>query len=223
MRSPVRIIAGVAMASLVALRPGASGGMPPLVEGLRAERAADRRQAEEELLARRRRTVAGLVELLRDRDVLANRRAVAQSAIYLLGEMRAVEAVPALVDIVAYPAGVSGPEGHRMFEVPPAPRLWWREPPERSPATALIKIGHPCLPAVVEKLRQTGSLTEMKACLDVLYRLLERERALDELQTALDAAETEDERAGLRRAVEWMRTAGETPPFPPEGIGDGRG
>ncbi|MFO7956922.1 MAG: hypothetical protein R6X33_07455 [Candidatus Brocadiia bacterium] len=191
-----------------------------MVDKLRAERAAERRQAEQDLLARRRETVAGLVELLRDRDVLANRRGTAQSAIYLLGEMRAVEAVPALVDIVAYPEGGFGPEGHRLFEVPPAPRLWWREPPERGPASALNKIGHPCLPAVVEKLGQTGSLTEMKACLNVLYRLLGRERALEELQTALDAAETEDERARLGRAVQWMRRAGEMPPLPPEGLGD---
>ncbi|MFW6119230.1 MAG: hypothetical protein ACOC7S_02750, partial [Planctomycetota bacterium] len=91
----------MAMASLIALLLGAGAGMLRLAEGLRAERAAERRQAEQDLLARRRQTVAGLAALLRDRDVLANRRGTAHSAIYLLGEMRAVEAVPALVDIVA--------------------------------------------------------------------------------------------------------------------------
>jgi HEAT repeat protein len=90
---------------------------------------------------------------------------------YLLGEFRAIEAVPVLSqDLVDEP----GPKNTLRTDRYTAP-VW----------TALVRIGRPAVPAMIENIEASDDRILRKKSLDVLYHVLGGKRRVLELLTKL--------------------------------------
>ncbi len=154
----------------------------------------------EDVLAAHGERVRALVDVVEDKDLLWNKPSTVMAAVELLGEMRAVEAAEPLAAIIGYPdvRPPGGPPFRRFIHKTPWPVPWWSAPEEGSIAEALIKIGRPCLPAVLKKLGETSNPVETEPCLKVLFLLTGRDGA----ESALKGAGAGKEDPG---ATAWRR------------------
>jgi len=128
--------------------------------------------AKEEILAERKALVQSLIDILESEEYEPGKDFALQAAMEILGEMRAVEAVPLLAANIGFPhvlaSGVEPVAGMTVLQV----YMFGNTPLERMPAVhALVKIGEPAIPKVLAKLAQTGDSTESKHCLRVLLEL----------------------------------------------------
>jgi len=160
---------------------------PTPIERLLSKDGQEIYAARNELLAAKKDLIAKLIDIIKEKENLLNNQPSVRAAIFILGEMRAVEAIDVLVDQIGFPriyegeAGIVGLEGGTMFhrglknigKVYPA-------------AGALIKIGEPCLDAVVTKLASTVGIFEPKACLGVLVGLRGRDSTAEMLKAAIE-------------------------------------
>jgi len=168
-------------------------------------------QARSELLSARKAQVAGLIEIVEDKNWHGYEQATVQAAIQILGEWRAVEAIDALVGIIGYPEvrAVGRPPSRGYVSAATGwPKLLWEETSESSPAEALVKIGEPCLPSILRKISQTDNYTELKQSLKVLYFLRGRHGAESALKAAgagVDGAPA----ARLAKALHMLKEAPE--------------
>jgi hypothetical protein len=175
-------------------------GMPLAAQSAPAEPAATRllsqdgaviHEAKTELLAARAKLIADLSAIIRDHENQLWRRASVHAAILILGEMRAPEAAEVLASYIAFPQQLP-PAGRRPVVISAGSTTHWPA------AEALIKIGMPCVPALLDKLAQTDNTDEGEACLAVLHALRERDSVWELLEKAI-ARETD---AGRRFRLE---------------------
>jgi len=146
------------------------------LEKLLSQDGSQIRAEREGLVAARKELVGRLIEITANVENRVKKPASVHSAIFVLGEMRAVEAIEVLVGHIGFPlvrepcppwypargAGMGQSYGHL------------REAGRAYPAAAaLIKIGEPCLEAVTEKLGSTDDVVHEHACLAVLVGLRE--------------------------------------------------
>ncbi len=95
------------------------------------------------------------------------------AAAYLLGEFRAIKAVPVLSRALADEPGRKLISDTSRYDVP----VW----------TALVKIGRPAVPAMIENVKNSDNKILRKKSLDVLIHALGGKRRITELLTKLKA------------------------------------
>ena len=167
----------------------------PAIERLLSGDVQEIRKVRDELLADRADLIARLVSIIQDEDNLRTRYVSVSAAMFILGEMRATEAVEPLVKHIAFPWVV--PPGGEPRPGPPlgssVVRPWWRAQETHPAVEALVKIGEPCLPEVLNKLASTGGGSEEASCLCLLVGLRERDVVAEILKDAIEK-ETDTER-----------------------------
>ena len=183
--------------------------LPPDVTGLKGDKEDIREAAAQRIRARRAQTVTGLVALARE-DVKPHVWKMGNAEFFeypwhdakhlatlLLGDLRAQEAVPVLLDNLTYrnPRSLitGGREGPGRAEGPG----WY-------PAVAsLIKIGMPPVGPVLEKLGgYNGNCLGRRLCLVVIKEILSPRLAKARLEIAIEEAKDETARANLKAALQ---------------------
>ncbi len=142
------------------------------VKRLLADAPGTRKKAQNELLAARSKLISDLSKIVDDKNIQIKRTDSVLKAMFILGEMRAVEAVDVLVANIAFPdnlppdttfrrnvtVGLSGTIRTRPFRTCRA-------------VEALTKIGQPCIKAIINELATTDGMSERYACIRVLIEL----------------------------------------------------
>jgi hypothetical protein len=165
------------------------------VDRVRSKAAKVRQAAAEELLAERQRTLKALLviaeapgakpESLED---LCDENSSPNLAISVLGEMRAPEAVPALINRLAFLDKIGGASLTHAFGVAEVPV-----------AVALVKIGKPAEPAILKAIRQKGpSFFNMRVW--ILQEIEGAKMAVALLEDALATEKNEEAKANLAHA-----------------------
>jgi hypothetical protein len=95
-------------------------------------------------------------------------------------------------------ASIGGPSG-----------FWWDKPLEGTPQYALLQIGEPCAPALVETIAESDSANTRGACLQVLVQLHDWAEVAALLH---NATVKERDQVRVRRLKEALATLGEMPP-----------
>jgi hypothetical protein len=147
-------------------------------ERLLSQEGGQLEEAQSELLAARAKLIADLSGIIRDHENQRHRTAAVHSAMFILGEMRAPEAAEVLAEYIGFPQVL--PPGRGILVIPGGMGRRWRPAAE-----ALIKIGAPCVPAVVDKLAHTDNSDEGEACLAVLDALRKRDSVSQVLEKAI--------------------------------------
>lgn len=162
------------------------------------------KKAQNELIAARKNLISGLIKIVEQKENRIKKDASVRAAIFVLGEMRAVEAIELLVDNIGFPY-VKEP---------------WSEPRPGPPAGmgtirpglsgiqktypavgALVKIGEPCLCHVIDKLSSTGGVSEQKACLGVLVGLRQRDFMIEILNDTINKETDAEKRDRLQNSL----------------------
>jgi HEAT repeat protein len=160
----------------------AEGPANPKVERLKSKDEKVRLSASEELLAERQKTIHDLLTLIEAKSPtvrwLSDESTTEGLAIRVLGEMRAIEAVPALIK------WATPPEGGYLI-----PNL--EVSPSTTPAArALIKIGKPAEPALLEVVKQSPQKRIWSISLSILQEI-EGPKCLEVILEDAIAKETE--------------------------------
>jgi len=140
--------------------------------------------ARDELVAARKQLIGELIAIIEEKENRIGKQASVRAAMYVLGEMRAVEAIDVLVEYIGFPRvmGVGEPVVTDVSASMLSHNL--KDTREIYPAVdALIKIGEPCLDTVVAKL---GSPVSIRACLAVLVGLRGRDFTVETLTAAIE-------------------------------------
>jgi hypothetical protein len=189
--------------------PAASSAVDRLLSGNAQERAA----AEKELLDARMELVSRLISLAKDVDNQNKRKESVCAAMFVLGEMRAPEAVDMLVSLAAFPkSNVSG-DGYL-----PAPfygmgtteqtykerqyAVFMQCPlKDLAAVQALVKIGEPAVGPIMKKLSITEMDIKRYACLRFLVEVKGLDGAKRLLKEALGKEGDEANRERLQMAI----------------------
>ena len=120
---------------------------------------------------------------------------------FLLGEMRAVEAGEVLAEYIGFPQVLPADVRDLVPE-----RGGFR--PHWLAAEALLKIGRPAISHVMRKLSETDHTTERRACLAVLLALAGREDASAALTSTIKRETDLRKRSRLEQALGVLPRAG---------------
>jgi len=167
--------------------------------------ATTRKKAQNELLAARSNLVSGLIAIVKDKknQLTRPRQDSVARAMFILGEMRAPEAVEILVSNIAFPDTL--PQGaERTPRIVVVHGSTLRSRPLRTmPAVqALAKIGEPCIEATINKLATTYNVAEQDACFRVLIELREPGLASAMLKRAVARETDPKKRERLQNGVD---------------------
>ncbi len=159
-----------------------------------------RPQVVRQMVAQHEALIAGLTELMDEPEDWQRNWDAARAAAFLLGELRATQAVPVLARFVDF--GHRDPVAH-LSEGPAWADYLWRMPAVR----ALVQIGEPCLDAVVQRIGDddpgaTGWLPAY--CVRVLVGLRGVEGAGDMLVRAIMAETDPGRRERLTSALQLL-------------------
>jgi len=174
------------------------------VERLLSKDGQEIYEAQNELLTARKDLIARLINIVKNNENRLKRQASVRAAMFILGEMRAVEAIEALVEHIGFPfvyegepmiVDIEGGMIHRglkgIGKTYPA-------------VSALIKIGEPCLGDVITKLSSTDHLLEEKACLGVLVGLRQRDSVIEMLKDAIKKKTDSKKKDRLQRGLDLL-------------------
>jgi hypothetical protein len=160
-----------------------------------------RAEARRELLHERNSTISQLISAIEEKADRSSNHAFVRDAMTVLGDIRASEAIDVLVRHIAYPRTATIED--RQFTS--AGRISIGD--AGLPAIdALVKIGEPCVDAVIMKIRTTTVANERIACVGVLRRLkvpFMRER-LGAAVAVSNEREGESVREALMLFDEWV-------------------
>lgn len=179
-RSTVLIImaslTGVALALSVAMGDNSKNeekeNMSPIAK-LQSKNASMRDKAVDAFLKDRKNSINDLVALVAQTGGKKYSDETRSAAAYLLGEMRAPEAVPALSRASANPLGPMDSADTSRYDAPIF--------------TALVKIGRPAVPAMIKNLEETDNAILRMRSTVVLYHVLGGKQHLLELLGKLKA------------------------------------
>ena len=195
---------------------GAKARESASIELLQSDCASIRDVAKKRILEERKKMISELVEMIDDAENHTYRPDTVTKSIETLGETRAVDGIDVLVKYIGYPfvmhpdAGEGAiPEGGGRNR-PPVPFRYSAVKFRYPAAKALIHIGTPCIPKVIEKAAETESGHERRVCVAVLRELDPHSRAREAVQKVLD-----QEKNVLRRQhLQWVRNELAKPPEP---------
>jgi hypothetical protein len=159
-----------------------------------------RLQARRELVEDRKALIAQLSSAIQEKAQQTSNEHVVRELMSVLGDIRATEAIDVLVRHIGYPRTAKiddrthdGITGFSFMDSGPA-------------VDALVRIGEPCVDAVIWKIRTTKVREERVACVAVLRRLKSpfmRQRLEKSKKTATEKAEASLDEA-LRLYDEWL-------------------
>ncbi|MHC4260118.1 MAG: HEAT repeat domain-containing protein [Planctomycetota bacterium] len=156
------------------------------LEGLRSEDVRVRAQAVDSLLQGHQQTVQELISLVDPNNAQKYSEWRRRAAAYVLGEFRAVEAIPVLSRAAALPQEEED--------------LWYKDRYHSPYWTALMKIGRPAVPALIENIEGSDDETLRMKSSDVLNHILGGKRRLLEPLTKLKVrAEEEQDKKRIER------------------------
>lgn len=159
--------------------------------------------ARDELIAARKELLRQLIGIIEEQKNRINRQSSVRVAMYVLGEMRAVEAVDVLVKYIGFPRIYEGEAG--IVSLDGGTMLYRDLNKIRSvypPADALIKIGEPCIDAVISKVGSAETNYEREACLGVLVGLRGRDWTVETLTTAMEKETDAEKKRWLKRSLD---------------------
>jgi HEAT repeat protein len=156
---------------------------------LLSEQSRTRDQAVDNVLKGRKSVIEQLVPLIDPANAKKYSDQTRSAAAYLLGELRAVEAVPVLSKALADSPGPKVITDMSRYDAP----VW----------TALFKIGRPAVPAMIENVETSDDLILREGSLDVLNHVLGGKRRLLELLVKLEKRSTDRE---VTRRIEEARS-----------------
>ncbi len=166
----VLALLGLCVIAALSIGAGQAQGQESALKRLLSNEPTTRLQAQQELLAARTDLISQLIGIVDSEENQQTRRESVRATMFILGEMRATQAVSVLVQYIAF--------ADEPTVVTAAPYRLGSRPLEQMPAVqALVKIGEPCLKAVINKLATTYHVTEQKCCIRVLIELRERDAA----------------------------------------------
>ena len=142
------------------------------IERLRSEERRTRDRAVDAILQDRLGTVEKLIPLIDPDNATQYSDQTRCAAAYLLGKLRAVEAVPVLSRALADEPGPKKRADISRYDAP----VW----------TALVRIGRPAVPAMIENIETSDHRILRKKSLDVLNHVLGGKRRLLELLAKLE-------------------------------------
>lgn len=179
----------VAAAATTAPEPNEEKPMTA-IDDLLSEEPRTRDRAVDAVLGDRKSVIEQLVPLIDPANAEKYSDQTRCAAAYLLGELRAIEAVPVL---------------SKALEDPPGPKLFSDISRYDAPVLgALVKIGRPAVPAMIKNVETSDDLILRKRSLDVLSHVLGGKRRLLELLVKLNDASTEREASRrIREAHSW--------------------
>lgn len=161
-------------------------------------------EAKDELIATRKYLIDGLIKIVNQKENRIKREASVRTAIIVLGEMRAVEAVQVLVDNIGFPyvmepwsEPMPGPPAGMGTIVPGLNGIQKTYPAVGS----LVMIGEPCLDAVINKMASTENVNEQKACLGVLIGLRQRDFMIEMLNDKINKEKDSEKRDRLKNCL----------------------
>jgi len=175
----------IVLTTACGLGPNCAGAGNILETGITSDQEETRQRAFNEAIAARKMLIDSLIGVLGSDTLRMTNPDSVRLSMLLLGSVRAVEAVPALVGIVAWPS-VNYKTGAGRAEAAEAveerefvngggrnmPHTWGHFDLHSMPAVeALVSVGHPCIPAVLDKLRLSDNRPEIEACLRVVVEL----------------------------------------------------
>lgn len=177
---------------------------PTIIDRLLSKDNIEVYEAQNELIAARKDLIAQLITIIKDKENLTRKKASVRAAIFLLGEMRATEAIETLVEHISYPfvyeeralivqeihGGMISRGLKDMGRTYPAVR-------------ALIKIGEPCISSIITKLALTENVSEEKACLGVLVGLRQRDFVIGMLKETI-SKETDSKKRRLQSSLDLL-------------------
>ncbi len=167
-----------------------------LTDGLSSRDSNVRKEAFDRLVAERKARISALLRVLKEaasdrrERLLPHRGSKLHLTMKLLGELRAVEAIPSLIGLIEY-------EPLRKEDLPLALQF---------PAVqALIKIGRPSVDAVIEGLR-TGAMSPQRSMLCTLVVVSVEGKAAGRvlLEGAVRDEKDAEGKAGLRVALQHL-------------------
>ncbi len=208
------VLVAVLLGGAVLLCIGSAQSQPneAAVRRLLSDDETTREQAKQELFAARTDLISQLISIVDNEQNQQTRRESVRAAMFILGEMRALEAVDVLVTCVAFPYVLPSGEEPASVRVTIARRthLLGSGPLDERPAIeALVKIGEPCLKAIIGKLATTYDVREQAACIRVLIELRERDAASAMLGDAI-AQETDlKKRERLHNSLDMLLSIGQ--------------
>lgn len=163
-----------------------------LIEALRSGEPRTRYMAVDPILQQRKSTVEELIQVIDPANADKYGNEARSAAAYVLGEFRAVEAVPVLSKALAdqldpiFGSNMSRYSGAVL--------------------QALVEIGRPAVPAMIENIQTSDDRTLRKRSLSVLYDVLGGKRGLFELLAELEKRTDDDEtRRRLQESTTWAR------------------
>jgi len=177
------------------------------VERLLSKESEEIYEAQNELIRARKDLIARLINIVDEKENRLTRRASVRATIFILGEMRAVEAVQVLVGHIGFPYVYEYTAGESIPVDADGGTLWRgiKGIQKTYPAVkALIKIGEPSLDDVINKLSSTDHLTEQKACLGVLVGLRQRDSVIEMLKDAIKKETDTKKKDRLQRGLDLL-------------------
>lgn len=167
------------------------------VQRLISKDGEDVSTARDELVASRKTLIGQLIQIIEDKENRVYNTTSVQTAMYILGEMRALEAIDVLVEQLGFPhtaeGGLTVMQGGMMFQrLKDAGRMY-------PGVNALVKIGEPCLDAVVAKLKSPVIVTPYVA---VLVQLRGRDWTVETLTTAMEKETDAEKKRWLKRSLD---------------------
>jgi hypothetical protein len=183
-----------------ALLGGMALGAKSLLQCLTSPDAEERDQAQREVLKQRDILTHTLVELLNregdDVEQWRQERTQVKTAVHVLGESRDPSAVDALVKHLN--TGRNIEEG---FDSSAWPSSWG----PNTVASALINIGKPSVPPVLDVLAETTDTEIARQCGLIIRSVEGKEVGRFILEKAIEREENPQKRANLERAVPFFR------------------
>lgn len=179
-RNTVLIIIAALVASVLAMS-GAMGdnsknkekeNMSPIAN-LQSKNAWMRNKAVDAFLNDRKKSIGGLVAMVDQTGDKKYSDETRSAAAYLLGEMRAEEAVPALSRALVNPPGPKSRFDISRYDDPII--------------TALVKIGRPAVPTMIKNLEETDNVILSRRSMSILSYVLGGKQHLLELLGKLKA------------------------------------
>ena len=168
------------------------------VERLMSKDGQEVAAAQNELVASRKTLIGQLIQIIEDKENRVYNKTSVQTAMYILGEMRALEAIDVLVEQLGFPftenGGVTVMHGGMMFQrLEDAGRMY-------PGVDALIKIGEPCLDAVLAK--QKSPVRRATPYVAVMVALRGREWTAQTLKATMQEETDLEKKKWLQRSLD---------------------
>jgi hypothetical protein len=202
---------------VVLISCGLMGADKPIapVDGLLSSDGIVREQTQKALLEERATLAKRLTEIILDKKYQREQVDSVRRAIFLAGEERLAECVPALVQEISFPRGIPAsvpatrpsrlvPKSIGMHDIQGVGSMDLDEYPA---VAALIKIGEPSFDAVISRFIPADNIVDQYCCIEVLVRVRKHSGAMLLVKEALAVQHIEKKKEGLKLLLEMLENS----------------